>query len=175
MAVPSGRKGDTDTKQGLGVQSHHRRGHRQGERRGEWGSEGLSRSHLESRSRIRRSEGTGSKGSRPPSLHVPRYLLNAQEPDILPYDLFWGELEGKDSGEFELLRMGGKDGRGARHLWDTGAHGQGELFQFYPHQSSIGGPGPHGDHMDTHTQRWPHKSQILLPRNILKTGQDHVL
>ena len=32
------------------------------------------------------------------NLQVPRYLLNAQEPDILPYDLLWGELEGKDSG-----------------------------------------------------------------------------
>lgn len=45
--------------------------------------------------------GSGREGWQLPSLHVPRYLLNAQEPDILSYDLLWGELEGKDSGGFE--------------------------------------------------------------------------
>lgn len=47
--------------------------------------------------------GRGREGWRLPNLHVPRYLLNAQEPDILPYDLLWGELERKDSGSFESV------------------------------------------------------------------------
>lgn len=41
----------------------------------------------------------GREGWWPPDLHVPTYLLNAQEPDILPCDLLRGELEGTDSVE----------------------------------------------------------------------------
>lgn len=69
--------------------------------------------------------GGGREGWWLPDLHVPRYLLNAQEPDILPYDLLWGELEGKDSGGalsppkgWEWGRVGGE----SRHLWNTEPH-----------------------------------------------------
>lgn len=66
-----------------------------------WGSEESPKSPLQSwRSRAPSWEGAGAENSGgPPRLHVPTYLLNAQEPDILPYDLLWGELEGTDSGE----------------------------------------------------------------------------
>ena len=67
---------------------------------GKWGSDKSPRSHFESRKT--RDQDRRGQGQRSVVLAQPPcapYLLNAQEPDILPHDLLWGELEEEDRGE----------------------------------------------------------------------------
>lgn len=87
----------------------------------------------------------------PPELHVPGYLLNAQEPDILSYDLLRGELEGKDSGDEGCLPEGCRWGQGwegkpgtCGTLGPTEHTVKGNLHSLIPISLQLEVPGPMG-------------------------------
>lgn len=87
----------------------------------------------------------------PPDLHVPGYLLNAQEPDILSYDLLRGELEGKDSGDEGCLPEGCRWGQGwegkpgtCGTLGPTEHMVKGTSHSLIPNSLQLEVPGPMG-------------------------------
>ena len=129
---------------------------------GKWGSEKSPRSHFESRKT--RDQDRRGQGQRSVVLAQPPcapYLLNAQEPDILPHDLLWGELEEEDRGEGCSGGRGGRKSQAPAGLWALEKGWTRGPCPSHSHQSSTGSP------MDTHTQR------RFVPGIVVRTGGQH--
>ena len=116
-----------------------------------------------------------------PDLRVPGYLLNAQEPDILSYDLLRGELEGKDSGDEGCLPEGCRRGQGwegkpgtCGTLGPTEHMVKGTLHSLIPISLQLEVPGPMGapwgPHGHAHTEK-----RSFFPGIIVRTGREHAL
>lgn len=105
--------------------------------------------------------GQGQRSMVPAQPPCAPYLLNAQEPDVLPHDLLWGELEEEDRVKDAGGGRGGSESQAPVGLWAPEKGWTREPCSPHSYQSSTGGP------MDTHTQRW------FVPGIVVRTGGQH--